>query len=55
MISVYWWAGLLCPNPEFFHLINYGGKSVYPDENVIAGVYNMTAVDEPINLSTMAK
>jgi len=51
MISVYWWAGLLCPNPEFFHLINYGGKSVYPDENVIAGVYNMTAVDEPINLS----
>jgi len=51
MIEVYWWAGSFDDSPEFFHLIDYNGRILYPDGVASSGVYNMKPVDEPLNLS----
>ena len=51
MIEVYWWIGSLCLEPEFYHVLDYKGKIVFPSEDAVPGAFNVSPSDKPVNLS----
>ena len=51
MIDVYNWVGSLNVEPEFFEILDYKGKVVYPADDVGSGLYNMKAMQSAIKMS----
>ena len=51
MMDVYNWVGSLNVEPEFFEILDYKGKVVYPADDVESGLYNMEIRQSAINMS----
>ena len=50
-MDVYNWVGSLNVEPEFFEILDYKGKFVYPADDVESGLYNMEIRQSAINMS----
>ena len=51
MIDVYNWVGSLNVEQEFFQILDYKGKVLYPTDDVESGLYNMKVRQAAINMS----
>ena len=51
MMDVYNWVGSLNVEPEFFKILYYKRKVVYPADDVESGLYNMKVRQSAVNMS----
>ena len=51
MMDVYNWIGSLNVEPEFFEILDYKGKAVYPADDGESSLYNMKVRQSAINMS----
>ena len=51
MMDVYNWVDSLIVEPEFFEILDYEGKVVYPADDIESGLYNMKVRQSAINMS----
>ena len=51
MMDVYNWVDSLIVEPEFFEILDYEGKVVYPADDIESGLYNMKVRQSAIDMS----
>ena len=50
-VEVFDWVGSFAPTPEYFKLLDYGGKEVSPGMKIVSGIYNMSPSQTPVVMS----